>query len=63
MYNGSYCYQWSQLYVTIDLMTEPLNPCVSGNREMDRVYTTSQVSNIQRKHYFLKLVYMFLKIT
>jgi len=59
MYNGSFCDQKSQFS---EILTEPLNPRVGGNREMDRVYKTSQVSNIQGKQNVLTIVDMFSKM-
>ena len=38
------------------------NAILGGNREMDQLYATSQVSNKTRKQNFLKFVDMFSKI-
>ena len=52
----------SQLLSRRSVVTNRLSSTIGGNREIDQLYTTSQVSNITGKLNDLTLVKMFSKI-
>ena len=51
---NAFCQQLKNNYI----VANRLSSTIGGNREMDQLYTSAQVSNITRKHNFLTLVDM-----